>query len=76
MNERIAGHQAIRDDLIQHPCAACPAWPCAPEAGSYLFPRLPALAVSLHDFVRILRAGRRHRHPGHRISPTPTTASA
>ncbi|HET7041534.1 MAG TPA: aminotransferase class I/II-fold pyridoxal phosphate-dependent enzyme, partial [Gemmatimonadales bacterium] len=26
-----------------------------PEAGSYLFPRLPRLSLSLHDFVRALR---------------------
>jgi aspartate/methionine/tyrosine aminotransferase len=26
-----------------------------PEAGSYLFPRLPALAIPLHTFVRSLR---------------------
>ena len=26
-----------------------------PEAGSYLFPRLPKLAVPLHTFVRALR---------------------
>ena len=26
------------------------------EAGSYLFPRLPALTLALHDFVRALRS--------------------
>jgi aspartate/methionine/tyrosine aminotransferase len=26
-----------------------------PQAGSYLFPRLPALDLPLHDFVRALR---------------------
>ncbi len=56
MNERIAGHQAIRDDLIRILRGVPGLAVRAPEAGSYLFPRLPALAVSLHDFVRILRA--------------------
>jgi len=27
----------------------------APQAGSYLFPRLPALGISLHHFVKALR---------------------
>ena len=26
-----------------------------PEGGSYLFPRLPALTLALHDFVRAVR---------------------
>ncbi|WP_335618052.1 pyridoxal phosphate-dependent aminotransferase [Bordetella bronchiseptica] len=55
MNERIAQHQAIRDDLIRVLRAVPGLAVRAPEAGSYLFPRLPRLAVGLHDFVRILR---------------------
>lgn len=53
--KRTAQHRAIRDDLV----AALRAVPGlavrTPEAGSYLFPRLPALAVTLHDFVGALR---------------------
>ena len=53
--ERTAKHQAIRDDLI----AVCKKVPGvsvrSTEAGSYLFLRLPALSISLYDFVRALR---------------------
>ena len=53
--ERTKQHQAIRDDLIavfrKVPGLAVR----TPEAGSYLFPRLPKLSVPLHDFVRALR---------------------
>ncbi|NIE83383.1 MULTISPECIES: pyridoxal phosphate-dependent aminotransferase [unclassified Burkholderia] len=55
MLERIARHQAIRDDLVRSFRAIGGVAVRSPEAGSYLFPRLPALSVSLHDFVRILR---------------------
>jgi aspartate/methionine/tyrosine aminotransferase len=55
MQERIAQHQAIRDDLFRLFCSVDGMTARAPEAGSYLFPRLPAMSVSLHDFVRILR---------------------
>ena len=76
MNERIAGHQAIRDDLIRilrgvpglAVRAPRPAATCSAPA---------ALAVSLHDFVRILRAQAGvtvTRAPN--SAPTPTTASA
>jgi aspartate/methionine/tyrosine aminotransferase len=54
MQERIAQHQAIRDDLFGLFCSVDGMAARAPEAGSYLFPRLPAMSVSLHDFVRIL----------------------
>ena len=55
MAHRICQHQAIRDDLVtlfrQIPgCAVL-----VPQAGSYLFPRLPKLDVPLHTFVRALR---------------------
>jgi aspartate/methionine/tyrosine aminotransferase len=55
MAQRTAQHQAIRDDLMtifrRVPGLAIR----TPEAGSYLFPRLPPLALPLHDFVRALR---------------------
>ncbi len=54
MQERIQQHQAIRDDLL---CVFRNAGldTRTPQAGSYLFPTLPPLAVSLQDFVRLLR---------------------
>lgn len=55
MDERIGQHQRIRDALLEklsdvEGCAVR-----SPGAGSYLFPRLPDLAVSMQDFVRLLR---------------------
>lgn len=54
MDERIAQHQAIRDHLLAvlRGCEGVVAR--TPQAGSYLFPRLPELAVSPEDFVRLL----------------------
>jgi len=53
--ERIAAHERIRDDLIT--AFRSVEWldVRTPEAGSYLFPRLPALDVPLHTFVHALR---------------------
>lgn len=53
--ERIAQHQAIRDDLLRVFRTVEGLAVRSPEAGSYLFPRLPAMALALHDFVRVLR---------------------
>lgn len=55
MSQRIAQHQAIRDDLLRVLSAVPGLAARTPEAGSYLFPRLPALACSLYSFVRALR---------------------
>jgi aspartate/methionine/tyrosine aminotransferase len=55
MQERIRQHQAIRDDLLQVLRAVDGVAARTPEAGSYLFPRLPRLTVAPQDFVRILR---------------------
>ena len=55
LSERCAAHQAIRDDLLSQLGAVEGVRARKPEAGSYLFPRLPELAVSTQDFVRILR---------------------
>ncbi len=55
MTERIGLHQAIRDDLLLRLNAVDGLHVRKPEAGSYLFPQLPQLDVSTHDFVRILR---------------------
>ena len=53
--DRTAKHQAIRDDLIVVLRTVPGLSVRMPEAGSYLFPRLPALTLALHDFVRAVR---------------------
>ena len=53
--ERTAKHQAIRDDLVAIFRAVPGLSVRTPEAGSYLFPRVPKLSFTLHDFVRALR---------------------
>jgi aspartate/methionine/tyrosine aminotransferase len=55
MDERIRLHQAIRDDLLKVFRAVEGIEASTPQAGSYLFPRLPELTVAPGDFVRILR---------------------
>ncbi len=55
MADRIRQHQAIRDGLIQVFRATGGVFCRSPQAGSYLFPRLPKLAVDHADFVKILR---------------------
>lgn len=55
MTERIAQHEAIRNDLIAKFRAAEGFKVRATEAGSYLFPRAPKLTVPMNEFVKILR---------------------
>lgn len=55
MEERVRRHQAIRDDLLRVLRSADGISARTPEAGSYLFPRLPKLAVPPAAFVKILR---------------------
>ncbi|MBM3751015.1 MAG: aminotransferase class I/II-fold pyridoxal phosphate-dependent enzyme [Acidimicrobiia bacterium] len=55
MQDRTAKHQAIRDALIEVFRTVPGLVVRAPEAGSYLFPRLPALNIPLVAFVRALR---------------------
>jgi len=55
LDERIRRHQAIRDDLLRILRAVPGVFARTPRAGSYLFPRLPKLALSPADFVKILR---------------------
>ncbi|MFK4491075.1 aspartate/methionine/tyrosine aminotransferase [Bradyrhizobium sp. USDA 336] len=55
MEERIRLHQIIRDDLIESFDSVEGVRVRRPQGGSYLFPRLPKLSVSMRDFVRILR---------------------
>lgn len=55
MSQRIAQHQAIRDDLLVKLRAVDGIAVRTGEAGSYLFPSLPALTVTIQEFVKILR---------------------
>jgi aspartate/methionine/tyrosine aminotransferase len=55
LEERTAQHEAIRDALLATFNTVPGLTVRAPQAGSYLFPRLPALDVPLHTFVRALR---------------------
>ncbi|PTE22805.1 aspartate aminotransferase [Cereibacter changlensis JA139] len=55
MEERIARHQAIRDELLRVLRGCEGVFARTPQAGSYLFPRLPKLAVAPADFVKLLR---------------------
>ncbi len=55
MDDRIRQHQAIRDDLLALFRAVEGVSARTPQAGSYLFPSLPELAISYGDFVKILR---------------------
>ncbi|SHI11889.1 pyridoxal phosphate-dependent aminotransferase [Desulfofustis glycolicus] len=54
MEQRVREHEAIRDELLGiFRAADLPT--ATPQAGSYLFPQLPPLAVDPHTFVRLLR---------------------
>lgn len=55
IQQRIAQHQAIRDELLQKFQAAEGMRVRPTEAGSYLFPQLPPLDVTIGEFVRIVR---------------------
>jgi aspartate/methionine/tyrosine aminotransferase len=55
LQDRIAKHEAIRDDLLKVLRTVPGLAVRTPQAGSYLFPRLPRLGVSLHRFVHALR---------------------
>ena len=55
MTDRIRQHEAIRDDLLAVLRKVDGVFARTPQAGSYLFPRLPRLAVSHADFVKVLR---------------------
>lgn len=54
MSQRIKEHQAIRDDLLMIFNEAN-LQTATPQAGSYLFPKLPPLKVDLNTFVKLLR---------------------
>jgi aspartate/methionine/tyrosine aminotransferase len=54
LEKRIREHEAIRDELLRIFRAAS-FRTATPQAGSYLFPQLPAVDVDPHTFVRLLR---------------------
>lgn len=56
MTERIALHQAIRDDVYATLCAADGFKVRLPEGGSYLFPKMPRIDVGVLDFAKALRS--------------------
>lgn len=55
MEQRIAEHKRIRDDLMEviNHCPGC--WARPSEGGSYLFLRLPPLKVDIFQFVKLCR---------------------
>lgn len=55
MADRICKHQAIRDELLSLLRNVRGIEVRPPEAGSYIFPRLPKLRIDLPLFVRTLR---------------------
>ncbi|PQJ69242.1 pyridoxal phosphate-dependent aminotransferase [Polaribacter butkevichii] len=54
LEDRINQHEAIRDELLKI-FRDANLQTATPQAGSYLFPKLPALSVDLNMFVRLLR---------------------
>lgn len=54
LENRINQHEAIRDELLKI-FRNANLQTATPQAGSYLFPKLPALSVDLNTFVRLLR---------------------
>lgn len=55
LEERVKAHQAIRDDLVARFREVEGLEIRPTEGGSYIFPKLPKLEVSMGDFVKILR---------------------
>ncbi len=55
MKERVAAHQAIRDDLLGLFNSAAGITVRPTEGGSYIFPRVEGLKVDIKDFTKILR---------------------
>jgi aspartate/methionine/tyrosine aminotransferase len=75
LKDRIEKHRALRDDLLAVKREVPGLVVRTPEAGSYIFPRLPDLGLPLHDFVRALRvqAGATVT-PGTEFSPDATSS--
>jgi len=62
--ERVAMHQAIRDDIYNVLRAADGFRVRLPEGGSYLFPQMPALDIGILEFSKVLRL-----HAGVTVTP-------
>lgn len=72
LDARIIAHQAIRDDLLKVFNDAGMTTE-RPQAGSYLYPKLPPLDITLHDFVRLLtRQAAVTVTPGTEFAPSDT----
>ncbi len=56
MEDRIAAHKAIRDDLLKVVEKYPGCWARPTEGGSYIFLKLPELKVTLTQFVKLCRA--------------------
>ena len=56
LEERVAAHKAIRNDLLAVIARYPGCWARPTEGGSYLFLTLPPLKVTLDQFVRLCRA--------------------
>ncbi|MEP6765118.1 MAG: pyridoxal phosphate-dependent aminotransferase [Gemmatimonadaceae bacterium] len=70
LQERIVKHEALRDDLLKVFAKVPGLTARTPQAGSYLFPRLPKLDIPSHAFVRALRVqGSVTVTPGTEFSP-------
>ena len=54
LEQRICDHEAIRDDLLNI-FRAADFLTATPQAGSYIFPKLPPFEIESHTFVRLLR---------------------
>lgn len=55
MEDRIAAHQSIRDDLLALLNSVEGVSARTTEAGSYLFTSIPELTITIEEFVRFLR---------------------
>lgn len=55
MEKRVADHKAIRDDLLKVVAKYPGCWARPTEGGSYIFLQLPALKVTLDQFVKLCR---------------------
>lgn len=55
LSKRVALHQAIRDEIHAVLCEADGFSARLPEGGSYLFPKIPEISLSILDFTRVLR---------------------
>lgn len=55
MNQRIEAHREIRDSIIDVLLSCKGVYVRATDGGSYIFPKIPPLTVSMEDFIKILR---------------------